>query len=84
MKVALAQLKGFLGDFNSNQKKVLENIKLAKKKQVDFLILPEATIFGYPPTDFILWKNLIEKQLKEVKKLEQKIPSSMAVLLGVF
>ena len=84
MKVALAQTKGFLGDFKSNRKLFLKDIQKSSLKKADFILFPEAGLFGYPPNDFIFQKEVLKKQIKEIHHLEKQLPENLIVLLGAF
>ena len=83
MNVALAQIKGFLGDFRETRKRMLQLIDSAHGK-ADFILFPEGGLFGYPPTDFIRNPNFINKQNQEIKKIQSRIPKNLNVLLGGF
>ena len=68
MKIALCQISSRLGDFTNNRKKIQA---LADQYQnCDLLIFPEMTLMGYPPEDTLELKFLIQKQLREIKKLK--------------
>ena len=83
MVVALAQIKGFLGDFKETRNQVLHLIDTARGK-ADFILFPEGGVFGYPPTDFIRQKSFLRKQDQEIKKIQNHIPAGLNVLLGTF
>ena len=83
MKIAIGQIKGFLGDFEQSDKKVSHLIEQTRGK-ADLLVFPEGGIFGYPPTDFIKQSRFLEKQNLILNTLQQKLPSSLKLLIGVF
>ena len=76
MRIGLAQINSTLGDFENNAKKILENIQRAKEKKCDLLIFPEATLFGYHPFDMLERSEIVEKQLRYIKTIAEKIPKS--------
>lgn len=82
MRIALAQTNSKLGDFSNNYKKALEYIQRAKDKHCDLVVFPECSLFGYHPMDLLESKTHIDLQLKELKRLQQKIPKGIAVLVG--
>lgn len=83
MNIALAQIKGFLGDFKETRNQILQQIENTAGK-ADFLLFPEGGLFGYPPTDFIKNPSFLKKQNQEIKKIQGKIPKGLSVLLGGF
>lgn len=83
MNVALAQIKGFLGNFKETREQMVQLIKKTAGK-ADFLLFPEGGLFGYPPTDFIRNPDFLKKQAQEIKKIQAQIPAHLNVLLGGF
>jgi len=61
MKIALAQLNYHIGNFSSNTRKIIEHINQAKSLGVDLVVFSELAISGYPPRDFLEFKDFIEK-----------------------
>lgn len=84
MKIAASQIQGMLGDFKKNKQFILKDIKTAHLNKASFIVFPEAGIFGYPPTDFALQKNIIKNQMKEVDSIKKQIPKDLVVILGAF
>lgn len=82
MKIGLAQVNSWLGDFSGNREKILEKIKLAKEQQCDLVVFPEAALFGYHPCDLLERPSIVEAQMQELKKLEKSVPPGIAVVVG--
>jgi NAD+ synthase (glutamine-hydrolysing) len=61
MKIALAQLNYVIGDFEKNIFKIKENIRRAKKEQADVVIFSELAISGYPPRDFLEFRDFVAR-----------------------
>jgi len=59
MKIALAQLNYHVGNFESNTKKIIEHIKLAKADGADLVVFAELAVCGYPPRDFLEFEEFI-------------------------
>jgi len=59
MKIALAQLNYHIGNFESNTKKIIEHIALAKAKEADLVVFAELAVCGYPPRDFLEFEEFI-------------------------
>ena len=83
MKIAIAQMKGFLGDFEENRKKASSFIEKAANK-ADLLLFPEGGLFGYPPRDLLFHGRLIERQNREIAILSQQLPPAPALLFPAF
>lgn len=82
MKIALAQINSTLGDFAGNGKKILEYLESAVDRKCDLIVFPEAALFGYHPVDLLERESVVHEQLKELKKIEKKMPHGIAALLG--
>jgi NAD+ synthase (glutamine-hydrolysing) len=61
VKIALAQLNYHIGNFEDNQRKVIDAIRKAKKLNADLVIFAELAITGYPPRDFLEFDDFIHK-----------------------
>jgi len=59
MKIALAQLNYHIGNFESNTKKIIDHIKLAKADGADLVVFAELAVCGYPPRDFLEFEEFI-------------------------
>ncbi|WP_348619692.1 NAD+ synthase [Pedobacter lusitanus] len=59
MKIALAQLNYHIGNFESNTKKIIEHINLAKADGADLVVFAELAVCGYPPRDFLEFEEFI-------------------------
>jgi NAD+ synthase (glutamine-hydrolysing) len=61
MRIALAQLSYVIGDFEKNVFKIKEHIKRAKKEKADLVIFSELAISGYPPRDFLEFRDFLRR-----------------------
>jgi NAD+ synthase (glutamine-hydrolysing) len=71
MKTALAQLDFHVGNFEHNIAKIIDAVEKAKENYVQLIIFPELAVSGYPPRDFLTYKNFITKcneALNEIAK----------------
>ena len=59
MKIALAQLNYHIGNFESNTKKIIDHIALAKEQDADLVVFAELAVCGYPPRDFLEFEEFI-------------------------
>ncbi len=83
MQIAMAQINSRLGDFVGNCNKIIEFAKRAKKANVDLVVYPELALFGYWPADLLERKSIVEAQLKELKRIEKRVPEGIALLFGL-
>ncbi len=61
MKIALAQINYHIGNFESNKKKITDAIEKAEKSGADLAVFAELAIPGYPPRDFLEFKDFVNK-----------------------
>ena len=61
MKLALAQLNYHIGNFEANEKKIIDAISEAKENGADLVVFAELSICGYPPRDFLQFEDFIVK-----------------------
>ncbi|EDM37334.1 NAD+ synthetase [Pedobacter sp. BAL39] len=69
MKIALAQLNYHIGNFESNTKKIIEHVQLARSKGADLVVFAELAICGYPARDFLEFEEFItlcEQAVEEI------------------
>ena len=69
MKIALAQLNYHIGNFKSNEHKILKAIDEAKNKGADLIIFAELAVSGYPPRDFLEFDDFINKCLESIERI---------------
>ncbi len=82
MRIALAQINSFLGDFSGNREKILEYIHRALDRRCDLVVFPEASLFGYHPVDLLERPSIVAAQEDELKKLVKQVPKGVGVLIG--
>lgn len=82
MKIALAQLNYHIGNFASNEEKILENIKKAQNQGADLVVFSELAISGYPPRDFLEFNDFIDKCWASTKKIAESC-KGIAVIMGL-
>jgi NAD+ synthase (glutamine-hydrolysing) len=80
LRIALAQINVTVGDFQGNEKIILDNIKKAKKLNVDLIVFPELSITGYPPEDLLLRPQFIEDNVKSLLRIVPNTKNITAIL----
>ena len=58
MNFFIAQLNPIVGDLDGNAKKILSLASKAYLNSADMVLTPELSLWGYPPRDLLLKKNL--------------------------
>src|SRR5215470_17398289 len=81
MKIALAQQNYHIGNFEKNTEKIIEGIKWAKKHDADLVVFSELCTCGYPPRDFLEFKDFIDKCYQSIDIVRQHA-DTIGVLLG--
>ena len=80
MKIALAQLNYFIGDFKGNIDKIISLIKKAKNQGADLVIFSELSVSGYPAQDFLEFDDFIIKCDNAVKSIAKECDGIAAVI----
>lgn len=82
MKIALAQLNLIIGDFGYNYRKMADAIDQAVGENADLIVFPELAVCGYPPRDFLEFRDFIKRSHQVVEDLATHAASRIAVLVG--
>src|SRR5262245_28226136 len=81
MKIALAQQNYHIGNFEKNRAKIIDGISWAKGQSADLVVFSELCICGYPPRDFLEFKDFID-QCYESIDIIKKHADTIGVLVG--
>lgn len=80
MKIALAQLNYHIGNFQENNQKIIESIKKAENLDVDLIVFAELAISGYPPRDFLEFKDFVEKCMSSAEEIAAHCTKTAAII----
>ena len=69
MKFFLAQINPVVGDLEGNAKTILTVAAQAYSNSADLILTPELSLWGYPPKDLLLKRNLVENQYQILNQL---------------
>ncbi len=69
MKIVLAQLNVVIGDFEKNVFKIKGAIERAKNENAELIVFPELCISGYPPRDFLEFRDFIDRCKKSSEEI---------------
>ncbi len=81
MKIALAQQNYHVGNFESNTRKIIDAIELSKKKGADLVVFTELSVCGYPPRDFLEFKDFINQCYESIEKIKE-YTTDIGVIIG--
>lgn len=81
MKIALVQYNFLIGDFSHNKSHILEGIKYAANAGANLAVFPELALTGYPPRDFLEFKDFISKCESGMQEIAQNC-KDIAVIIG--
>jgi NAD+ synthase (glutamine-hydrolysing) len=81
MKIVLAQQNYHIGNFESNTKKIIEAIAIAKQQSADIIVFSELSVCGYQPKDFLYFNDFINKCEKAIGEIKLHA-DGIAVIVG--
>lgn len=81
MRIALAQQNYHIGNFDANREKIISAIQEAKKQNADLIVFSEMSVCGYPPRDFLEFKDFIEQCNQSINKIAEHT-KNIAVIVG--
>ncbi len=86
MKLALGQINPVIGDLKGNGDLILKACYKASQDNVDMIITPELSLWGYPPKDLLLKPNHIKEQWPILENIANRIANefpSLILLIGI-
>tara|TARA_Y100001968_G_scaffold312148_1_gene334975 strand:+ start:6344 stop:8038 length:1695 start_codon:yes stop_codon:yes gene_type:complete len=86
MKIALAQLNPLIGDIKGNGDKILDSYEDTKNQNVDLILTPELSLWGYPPRDLLFDSSRYEEQIEVLNKITTSLSrefSKTSLLIGI-
>ena len=81
MKIALAQINVHVGNFAGNLARIREAVAEAKSQGADIVVLPELATTGYPPRDFLEFRDFVQRAEAEIVELA-KDAVGIAIVVG--
>ncbi len=81
MKIFLAQQNYHIGNFESNTKKIIGAIELARQQGGDLIVFSEVSVCGYAPRDFLEFDDFIKKSYDAIDIIKQHA-DTIGVLIG--
>jgi NAD+ synthase (glutamine-hydrolysing) len=81
MKILLAQQNYHIGNFEANGDRIIEGIHKARTQGADLVVFPELSVCGYPPRDFLEFKDFIRKSYDTIDRIREHT-EDIGVILG--
>ena len=81
MKIFLAQQNYHIGNFEENARKIIEGITKGKEAGADLIMFSELCICGYPPRDFLEFRDFIDQSYETLDKIKE-YADTVGVLVG--
>jgi NAD+ synthase (glutamine-hydrolysing) len=81
MKIFLAQQNYHIGNFEWNTQKIIEGINMAKEAGAELALFSELCVCGYPPRDFLEFKDFIDKCYQVIDAIKEHT-DDIGVLIG--
>lgn len=73
MKIALAQFNPTIGDFEGNERRILELAREAKTGGAELAVFSELCVCGYPPQDLIERPSFLDRNLKYLAEIAKSV-----------
>lgn len=80
MKIALAQLNYYIGDFELNISRICDAIRWAQSEHADLVIFAELSVCGYPPRDFLEFDDFINRAENAVQRIAESCVGIAAIV----
>jgi len=80
LKIALSQLNFHIGNFEKNKDKIITAIQRAEKASADLVVFSELAIAGYPPRDFLEFRDFVDKGLQAVDEIAAHCTKTAAIV----
>ncbi len=80
MNIALAQINYHIGNFQDNTGKIIDHIQKAKDAGADLVVFAELAISGYPPRDFLEFKDFVSMCEQSVEEIATHCKGIAAIL----
>ncbi len=80
LHIAIAQLNYHTGNFEYNTHKIINAIQQAKEEGADLVIFSELCVCGYPPRDFLEFKDFIRQTTESIHLIAESCIGIAAIV----
>lgn len=77
----MAQQNYHIGNFDSNTQKIIQAIQKAKQEGAELVVFTELCVCGYPPRDFLEFKDFINRCYESIEKIKEQ-SQGIGVIVG--
>lgn len=81
MRIAIAQQNYHIGNFEANYQKIRQAVRAAKSQGADIVAFPELAVCGYPPRDFLEFRDFTNKCQQVIERLKED-SEGIAIVVG--
>ncbi len=81
LRIGMAQINSWMGDFKHNTEKISAYIKLARENYCDIVVFPELSVSGYPPEDLVYKPDFLKENRRSLDFIRQ-VSDYIAVIAG--
>lgn len=82
MRIALVQRNYHIGNFEWNADKIIDGIRQAEKEGADLAIFSELSVTGYPPRDFLEFKDFLNQANQALDRIAEH-SNNIGVIVGI-
>ena len=80
MRIALAQHNYHIGHFDYNTDCIISTIRRAEKEKADLVVFAELAVSGYPPRDFLEYRDFLERCTRSLEKIASSCRNIAAIV----
>lgn len=73
MRIGLAQINTTVGDFEGNQKRILDAYAQLVKDGAEMVITPELAVCGYPPRDLVFRSGFVQRSESVIVEMARSV-----------
>jgi len=77
----MAQQNYHIGNFESNTQKIIQAIQKAKQEGAELVVFTELCVCGYPPRDFLEFKDFINRCYESIEKIKEQ-SQDIGIIVG--
>ncbi len=80
MIIALAQINPTVGDIEGNTAQILALMESARGAKADVFVTSELAVFGYPPKDLVLRRELVDRNVAATQGIASRCTDMTAIV----
>ncbi len=80
MRISLGQINPTVGDIDGNAAKIIAMIERAESEGADAAVFSELCVFGYPPKDLVLRKDIVRHNVEAMHRIASRCARITAIV----